>query len=733
MSLQLLVAQDLWQEFDDAWTKLISSGGAVEEVVAALRIVQEKKRMARCMQMVRTHVEALELTGRHADAARLLGCVVSSGSGGGELAPMMFDHIQKAWGSNEWYPAYAQIAGIREGNSDARGVWIAFERLLSFVPGKLVHHPGGWGVGEVKNLHAEALEIDVQFGSGKKDRFPLSAAVDIFEPLSEEDLRAQNYRDADGLRKRMKDDPLSVLRAIVTRHGGRASNVGIKNAMLQVGIDGSAWSSWWKKARQAAEHSEWFRVTGTAAKGDIMLLRAATDPVADMRKTLEHLGSLQDLMARLKTLMASKPTADMHAMMLEVLEKKIAASTEKDSIKLPALMMLRDERGTTPQLLLERLQAAAAEPAPADPAATPVLWRLFNLLTQMRDQEHCVQLLQEAFPETWSDEGLKNLSFAPQHMVRPLVDALASSGKKAELGALYIELLSRPLRAPDVLVTLARLAESGKLKGNWPAPAARAQALLTLSVNLGVRITQAKANGQKKLEEVLERTAERLVELLTKGEDSLLRRLLENADASALRSVRSLARRGVDERIEVVVSDLTLKLATAEEKEAESWFWTDDRIWTTKAGLERRSAELKHLRDVKIPANQDAIGRAAAMGDLSENAEWEAAIEEQRNLTNRAQEIEAELRAAELIENAILPESLASPGTKVVYRDAAGTHEALILGPWDTEGDERVLSYRAPLAWGLLGHKAGDTVRIQLPSGVVELTLVSVSAVPLEA
>jgi transcription elongation GreA/GreB family factor len=47
------------------------------------------------------------------------------------------------------------------------------------------------------------------------------------------------------------------------------------------------------------------------------------------------------------------------------------------------------------------------------------------------------------------------------------------------------------------------------------------------------------------------------------------------------------------------------------------------------------------------------------MGDLSENAEWEAAIEEQRNLTNRAQEIEAELRAAELIENAILPESLA--------------------------------------------------------------------------
>ena len=136
---------------------------------------------------------------------------------------------------------------------------------------------------------------------------------------------------------------------------------------------------------------------------------------------------------------------------------------------------------------------------------------------------------------------------------------------------------------------------------------------------------------------------------------------------------------------------------------------------------------------MKIPANQDAIGRAAAMGDLSENAEWEAAIEEQRNLTTRAQEIEAELRLAELIENAILPEGVASPGTKVVYRDASGAHEVAILGPWDGEDNESAISYRAPLAWGLLGHKAGETVSIQLPSGVVEITLQAVTAMPMEA
>ena len=97
-------------------------------------------------------------------------------------------------------------------------------------------------------------------------------------------------------------------------------------------------------------------------------------------------------------------------------------------------------------------------------------------------------------------------------------------------------------------------------------------------------------------------------------------------------------------------------------------FWVGNAIWTTKRGLEKRSLELKELREVKIPENQDAIGRAAAFGDLSENSEWEAAMEEQRNLTARAMAIEEELRQADLIEEAALPEGTICPGARVDYR-----------------------------------------------------------------
>ena len=145
--------------------------------------------------------------------------------------------------------------------------------------------------------------------------------------------------------------------------------------------------------------------------------------------------------------------------------------------------------------------------------------------------------------------------------------------------------------------------------------------------------------------------------------------------------------------------------------------------------MERRSAELRELTDVKIPANSEAIGKAAALGDLSENSEWEAAIEEQRNLTARAQEMEAEIRSAELIDEVALPADTVAPGTRVSYREVATQeeHSIVILGPWDAHGEE-VISYRAPLAAGMLGLQAGSKGTLDLPSGAIEIEVLTIEA-----
>lgn len=725
MSLIQLVAQEQWQEFDDSWSEVMLSEGPIDELLVALRVVAEKKRMPRCIPQLRQHAETLGKSGRDADAARLLGQAVTSGGGAGELGGLLFVHAEKAWGSKPYWTRYVEISGLRPDGSDLRRAWVSFERLLGFDQGKLVFHPGGWGAGEIVVLAVDTLEMTVRFGNGKKDVFPLSASVEIFEPLSEEDLRAIHFRSADELKRRLKDEPLSVLRAIVTRHNGRASTVAIKNALLQVGVEGGSWSAWWRRTRKLAENSEWFRVTGTPTKGDVLLLRSATDPVEDLRRQLSNFTVLSDLLARVKNQLASKPEPRMRAMMLEVLEQKTGTTGEAGPVRLAAWMLLRDEHDRTPEPLVTALRAAAAEPAPKDATKAPALWALFQSLPGTREQERCVSVLQEVFGEGWVEQALTNLFHAPAGMVRPLVDALVAAGKQKELGLLYKELLQRPLRAPEVLVALAKHGEAGKLKVELPSALTRAQALLSLATNLHVN-RRGDANAA--------RTETKLSELLTKGKDPLVRKLLANADADALLSVQRMLQRGVDEDLDAVVTDILVRSAPAASRAAQAQFWENDRIWTTKKGLERRSLELKELREVKIPANQDAIGRAAAMGDLSENAEWEAAIEEQRNLTSRAMEMESELRRVELIENAILPENLVCPGTIVRYKDLARAKESeiAILGPWDTEMADNVVSYRAPLAAGLLGKRPGESTKITLPGGTIEVEVTSVTPFHLE-
>jgi transcription elongation factor GreA len=91
--------------------------------------------------------------------------------------------------------------------------------------------------------------------------------------------------------------------------------------------------------------------------------------------------------------------------------------------------------------------------------------------------------------------------------------------------------------------------------------------------------------------------------------------------------------------------------------------------------------------------------------------------------------MEQELRNVELIENAILSEGFISPGTRVRYLEVEKGLEAeiSILGPWDTEGEtDHVVSYRAPLAAGLLGHREGEELSIQLPGGLLKVKILSV-------
>ncbi|MDA1266081.1 MAG: GreA/GreB family elongation factor [Planctomycetota bacterium] len=726
MSLPILVTQEKWQALEDQWRARMAEL-SIDEVMRALDLAGSKKRLSRCLALAQEHAKLLEAGDRQGDAARILGAALVAGGSPSELASDLMRLADEAWSEESWYAPFVKLTGLAEGAPDLRLPWKSFRKLITFQKGTLVNHPGGWGVGEVLKVDPPAAELTVRFFNGRQDVFPMHAAVEIFDPLSEEDLRAQMYRDSEGLKKRAKKEPLDVMRSILLVHNGKATTAAIRNALMQIGVEGSAWSAWWRKARKQAEVSEWFEVHGTPQKSVVHLLLEAKDPAVALKRILMRTGNLAEIQAKVREVFVGTPDPVLVVVGLEQLELRAADEMEPLQDRLAAWLLLRSERGESPEAMVPTLLEVIAAPEPTDPAEPPEIWKLFQALPTVKDQERAVDILPELFGEDWLYAVVPHLQHCANGQVRPLIDRIASAGLEAQLLEHYDGLLARPRRAPALLVQLAAMFEKGEEMEGFPTPAQRAQALL----NLANHLREGRRGNPH-----LTRVSTKLTDVLTKGDDPLLRRLLSKADAGALRSANLTVQRGADSEIDHLVTDISLNFDRHFFAGQTGYFWESNAIWTTKRGLEKRSSELRELREVKIPENQEAIGRAASFGDLSENSEWEAAMEEQRNLTSRAMAMEEELRSADLIEEAALPEGKICPGAKVGYMETVSGEEfsIIILGPWDedTWKGTQVVSYRAPLADGLLGHSVGAKAEVELPSGILEVKVLSIETPDLE-
>jgi transcription elongation factor GreA len=572
----------------------------------------------------------------------------------------------------------------------------------------------------------DSLQLRVVFQNGRSDRFPFQTAIEIFEILEDDDLRALVVTDPERLKGLIQKEPLVVLRWILRRHSGKANHAAVKLAMGTLGVDGGRFTAWWRKAKKLAETSEWFEISGPAARVQVRLLDTAEDPAQGLRRQLSRSKNLGDALVRAKTLLAGGAIdKTLRDAACETLKELAANEREMLPHRLAAWFFLKEETGTTPSLMAEKLRAAAQKPTPADPSQPPALWALFQLVPGIREQERCIELLREAHGEgDWVEEIVRNLPHCAPGMGKALVEELEKAGRHAELIDHYTALLARPTRNPSLLVGLAERIEHGAVRGELPAPLQRAQCLLQLAVHL---------NRHSAGNALLTRVRARLSTLLASGKEPLLAKLLENIDLETLRGFVNLVESGVDPMLDRVFTRVAVRHSPDVFRGEERPFWQTEGIWTTRRGLHSQQEVLRVLREVKIPANAEAIGVAASYGDLSENSEWEAAIEEQRQLTSRAMELESALRLAHLIENVTIPDNTVCPGTEVRYREksSGNEHTVRILGPWDAEHHDSI-SYRSPLAAGMLGLHRGDSCLLQLPTGPLEVEVVEVELIDLD-
>ncbi|MBR1385256.1 MAG: transcription elongation factor GreA [Bacilli bacterium] len=146
----------------------------------------------------------------------------------------------------------------------------------------------------------------------------------------------------------------------------------------------------------------------------------------------------------------------------------------------------------------------------------------------------------------------------------------------------------------------------------------------------------------------------------------------------------------------------------------------------TKEGLKELQDELDELINVKRPANLKAIKEARALGDLSENADYDAAKNDQAELEGRIKKIEKMLENYEIIEKKSTDVVGLGSTVNIKYIDDDEEDEYKIVGSQEADPFMSKISNESPIAKALLNRKVGDIVEVESPNGVYKIEITEI-------
>jgi transcription elongation GreA/GreB family factor len=579
------------------------------------------------------------------------------------------------------------------------------DTVLNLTPGAFLVRRGEDRAAETVSIDAGTGVVTVKSPRGAEAVSPGDAA-DFWEPVGPEDFRVLEQLRPARLAELAKADPGAVALSFLQSRGGRTDSGQLKKVLCPRHISASDYDGWWTRARNALRRDPNVRLEG---RNPVLMVydAAGRTPAQEVQAAFAAAAALEakwEIACRFaRDAAARKDAAD------AALAEKLRG-TVVDQL---AGRLARSGDDLASALLMDRVQAESGGPAAGcavkllRAAADPVA--LITALASDSAWGPALEALAQALPDKRDELLLRLLPAAPAAVADAAAEKLLAAGARDRVQELINRIFHRPTDSVPGLVWL------------WKGPAVADRLDMPAPVNLLTRMLQTldALAAQDSRSEAVKDAKNLLKSALAARDAEKFSRVLEALDAGLALVVRRQVER-CDALGPALRDDLIGKLRTsfpAMFRVAKVVPWEDPNvIWTTEAGLARRKAEYDDLVNVKIPANVRAIGAAREHGDLRENADYQAAMEERDLLRARQAEIQRDLQSARVLAPEDVPLDKVGIGSRVTLRnlgDGVG-HQVTLLGPWDTDPERHIYAYKVPMYKPLLGARPGDTVELSL-------------------
>lgn len=653
---------------------------------------------------------------------------------------------QAVHGDRPGFERLLELSGLA-GSRPARQAVNVLEMCLALAPGQTL-------LCRAENTVVEVLELDPAQGlvTLRQQQRPRTVTlVELareYEPIAADDFRVLRALRPEGLTELLESDPVAAVTGLIQAHGGALNQDGLKRELVPRHISPDQWPKWWSRVRTMLKRSPHIVVEGRAP----VLLRYSAQA-----RTLED--------AAWERFSGQKDPPVWLTVLEEYLRDKRQAREEPDPQLLRRCQAaLRERRSKlvrrrpTEALACALLEERIAEELGQHSAGgTEVSARPAHELLAQSDRP--VELLagrqgsaEAALPEALWDRALSVLAAArPQDAVAQAVElvplapatvldrvvelARGTGGDQLESVQAHIDAaLADPLDYPDLICWL------------WKGPTDPGGLRLPEEDELFATIMQtfdALGRGQAESTPTRGRShatqvdrvwRSRVRQALALDDYARVRRCIERISFERAVTLRAQLERSqafgerARSRLLNLLRELHPTLWAAPRRAPEPWE-DPDVIWSTAAGIQRKTEERDHLVNVTMRENAKRIGEAAAHGDLSENSEYRFALEERDLLRARLAQINGELAKAVTIDPTRVPTDHVGVGSRVRLRNLSdgSTRMLTFLGPFDADPERGIYNYRAPLAAQLMGLRVGQRKLLTLDNRECEYEVVEIT------
>ena len=590
---------------------------------------------------------------------------------------------------------YIKLSNIAQSYRAMHEAMADFEKHIAFDAGNYVYHRT-WNIGRIASIKGDDIVID--FAKSRGHKMSLKMAIDSLTTLSKEHIWVlKAVWSKDKLREKIKDDPAWALRIVIKSFDNRMDLKHIKAELVPSVLTVSEWTSWSAKAREVLKTDPSF---GNATD-DIGAFIVRDRPLSFEEKVFNQFKAEKNFFSRVQYLRdfleSSEPDSEYFTEMLAFFTGFVRS------------YQVANETVVASYLFLKEL---AAKYAHLKGAVTLGFAELFDEIDDpvavydgIKDAElrRSYLLHIKNFVPDWADVYVR---LFPYSLNTDMLVTLRSSGNEDKLKHMVLNIVENYRDHREAFIWVVKTLKDE----SWFSELGLSSEKIMITLVHILDLTYKEIESHRDTTE--NRKINKQVQTILFKDQVLEHFLLESGAADV-------------ERVYTLVSDVkdldpAVKMSLRRkimEKWPEFRFGGEEEKQIVSRGLIVTSDKygekqklLGEILDIEVPANQKEIAYALSLGDLRENSEYKAAKEKQDELNAKVAKLKNEIERAQIFDKSTITTNKVSFGTVITLtNEISGANETYtILGPWESDPDNNVISYLSPLGKKLLNHKAGE-------------------------